>query len=438
MVTVVGGPDGGANVFSLDPTTAMERLAALYDLRPTVHPSTQLVFDLPNGDVWSFTGKGFTSFDSNGVPHVGTITGMSFNDGGVEATFQSMSLSMATALNAVTAAHNGDLNAAPTLLSQIFAGNDTFTSNSAGGPVGDTFMGFAGNNTFNMADSAGGSRVYGGSGNDTFNFGAAFQVSDIVDGGAGTNTLNLDGGHTSVYFQPATLPSGWPSLADGPAHGLVLEQTSLANVEKINLATGSSYGLIFDNDNVAAGQVLTISASTLAASNSLYINGSALVSGGALDVTAGAGNSILIGGSGNDTLTGGAGNDVLDGGGGNDKLNGGAGINTAVFHSDYSAYHITQIGAVTTVAGRGRHRYAGEDPDPAVRRRPGRRWLDRGDTDRPRGRRHPDRRHGQGHPDRGRRKRRAGRGHGPGYVDGRRRSEHLRLQGRRRLQVHRA
>ena len=289
------------------------------------------------------TGTGFSHFDANEVPHTGTITGMTFTAGSVlESSFSDLKLSMADTWTAITAAGGGDLNAAPNLLAKIFAGADTFTSNSAGaGTDGDTFLGLGGNDTFNMAKSGPGSRVYGGDGNDSFSFGAKFLpgTGDKIDGGAGTDTLNLDGGHTGVYFQPATAPAGPPGVA---AHGLILAPDSLTNVEKINLTAGSSYGLIFDNANVAHGATLAVSGQTLKSTDSLYVNAAQLVSGGALNITGGAGADTLIGGSANDTLIGGAGNDVVNGGGG---------TNTAVFHGLASAYTIKTNNGVTKVTG---------------------------------------------------------------------------------------
>ncbi len=340
MVTVVGGPVAGANVLSLDLSTAAQRLGALYHLVPSTHTSTKLVFNLGIGDNWTMTGNGLGNFDGNGVPHSGTITGMSFTvDGVLESTFSNLKLSMSDFWGAVTSAHNGDQNAAPNLLAKEFAGNDTFTSNSADSSIGDTFLGLGGNDAFNMQNSGPGSRVYGGDGADTFNFGGKFQPGDVVDGGAGTDTLNLDGGHTGIYFQPVTpLAAG----ADGSAHGLLLGATSLTNVEKINLAAGSSYGLIFNDANVAHGQMLAISGQSLKSADSMYVNGAELVSGGALNVTGGAGADILIGGNGDDTLTGGAGNDLLDGGPGDDRLDGGAG-NDTVSYANATSYVVVNL-----------------------------------------------------------------------------------------------
>jgi Ca2+-binding RTX toxin-like protein len=340
MVSVVGGPHGGSNVLSLDPAAASQYLGQLYYLIPSVHTGAELQFSLGVGDSVTFTGTGLGQFDANGVPHSGTITGLTITGGGVvQTTFKGMSLSMQSLWNAVTAAHNGNASAAPNLLNLIFSGADTFTSNSAGSGNGDVFLGAAGNDIFNMANSGPGSRVYGGDGSDTFNFGAKFQPADVVDGGGGTDILSLNGGNTAVYHQPTFAPSGPPGVQ---AYGLQLGASSLVNVEKINLAAGSSYGLIFNNANVAHGAVLTISAAALAAANSIYINGAQLVGGGALNVTGGAGNDTLIGGAGNDILTGGLGNDLLDGGPGNDVLNGGAGIDT-VSYADATSFVVVNL-----------------------------------------------------------------------------------------------
>ncbi len=122
----------------------------------------------------------------------------------------------------------------------------------------------------------------------------------------------------------------------------------MANVEKISLAAGSSYGLILNDANVAHGSQLAISGQTLKSTDSMYVNGAELVSGGALNVTGGAGADVLIGGAGNDTLTGDAGADTLVSGPGNDTFDGGAGTDTAVFSGAFDAYSVVRHDATTT------------------------------------------------------------------------------------------
>lgn len=329
-VTVTGGPDGGGNTIGKDAADSAAKLGQLFGLKPSSHSSTRIVFDVGGGHSLTLTGTGFGAFDANGVPHQGTITRLQVVNSGVpDTTWSNMAVDAQAFWNVVTAAHGGDLNAVPNFLSSVFSGNDHFNSHSGGAGAGDTFMGYAGDDAFNMTDSGSGSYVSGGDGNDTFTFGQAFDPGqgDQIDGGAGTDTLKLDGGGTSVYYQPAFPPLGpLPAFPGQQALGLVLSPEALQNVEKISLAAGSSYGLTFDDANVANGAVLTISASMLAASNSIYIDGSRLQSGGALNVTGGAGNDVLIGGTANDVLKGGAGNDILDlRAGGDDIANGGAG-----------------------------------------------------------------------------------------------------------------
>ena len=412
-ITVTGGAFGGANVFSSDPTSAAAKLGALYSLPTSSHSSTSFTFTTGVGSSLTFTGSGFGAFDANGVPHQGTIVDVVVtNAGALASTWQGMSLDAQVFWNYVTAAHNGDANAAANLATLAFAGDDHFIAASGGGSVGDTFLGLGGNDTFDMTNSAPGALLAGGDGNDVFTFGADFAVSDRVDGGAGTDTVALNGGGTSVYYAPL----------GGLAHGLVLGPATLTNVEAITLAAGSNYGLTFADANVALGATLTVDGSAVGASNSLYIDGSHLVSGGALDLIGGAGPNVLIGGSGADTLVGGGGNDALNGGAGgdtasyanatagltvslavsgaqntggagtdtltsienligsnyndvltarasgsslhggagqdvlvsgpgNDALDGGAGNDTAVYSGNYSAYTVTPSGGGYTVSG---------------------------------------------------------------------------------------
>jgi diphthamide synthase (EF-2-diphthine--ammonia ligase) len=116
------------------------------------------------------------------------------------------------------------------------------------GTVGnDTLTGTPGDDTIDI--SAGGDdAVVAVDGNDIVNAGAAFTATDSINGGSGTDTLNLDGNYAGgVVFGPATLN----------------------NIESIILATGSSYSLTPHDANLAAGQALTISGSALGAGNSL-------------------------------------------------------------------------------------------------------------------------------------------------------------------------
>ena len=142
--------------------------------------------------------------------------------------------------------------------------------------------------------------AYGGSGNDSIIFGATLTASDKINGGSGTDTLNLHGNY---------------------AAGVTFGSTTLVNVEKINLVAGHSYKLTTNDATVASGQTLTVNASGLAAANTLTFSGAVETNG----------KFVITGGAGTDALTGGKGADTITGGGGADKLNGGAGADKFVY-----------------------------------------------------------------------------------------------------------
>src|SRR5205085_1305782 len=100
-------------------------------------------------------------------------------------------------------------------------------------------------------------------------------------------------------------------------------KTTMVGIEKLTVATGFSYNLTINNDNVAAGAVLVVDGSALSGFNSLRFDGSA-DSNSRFDLRGGAGNDTLIGGGGDDTLSGGDGINTYLTGAGKDKVVGGA------------------------------------------------------------------------------------------------------------------
>jgi Ca2+-binding RTX toxin-like protein len=184
--------------------------------------------------------------------------------------------------------------------------NLTGTSNAGqtlrGNGGANVVSGAGGNDMINLSDG-GNDTGNGGGGDDGFFFGAAFTAADRVDGGAGTNDqIALQGNYTG-------------------GNALTLGSSSITGVEAIVLLAGFSYQITSNDSNVAAGQVLKVQATQLAAGQGLTFNGSAETNG----------SFLLYGGQGNDNFTGGAGNDGFyfgpGGFNGSDVVNGGAGTN---------------------------------------------------------------------------------------------------------------
>ena len=169
----------------------------------------------------------------------------------------------------------------------------------------DTLTGTSGDDSFDL--SAGGNdTVAGGAGNDAFAFGAAFTANDRVNGGSGTNDqIGLSGDYTN-------------------ANRLVLNATSLVNVEVLAVLPGNSYDIVSHDGNVAAGQILSVFGGNLLAGQNFTFNGSAETDG-AFRMFGGLGNDSFTGGAGNDGFyfgpgKWGAGDTVVGGGGTNDQL----------------------------------------------------------------------------------------------------------------------
>jgi Ca2+-binding RTX toxin-like protein len=162
-------------------------------------------------------------------------------------------------------------------------GSDTLTSieNLTGSSHSDTLTGNTGSNTISSG-GGGADTLSGGAGNDTFNFAGDLLSTDKIDGGSGTDTVNLNGNYTGT-------------------HALVMNATTMVNVEKLVLAAGHSYTLTTNDATVAAGKILTIDGSALGASDVLTFNGAAETNG----------KFIIVGGKGADKLTGGAGADTF-------------------------------------------------------------------------------------------------------------------------------
>lgn len=177
--------------------------------------------------------------------------------------------------------------------------------------------------------------VHAGGGNDTINIGSGanpFTAADSIDGGAGNDTVVVT---TFSPIAPVTFTN-----------------TTMTNVETLQLLGGVDYTLQTADATVAAGARFTVDASNL-----VRFGGGALVFDGSLETN---GRFTLIGGSVDDALTGGAladtfdlsygGSDTAHGGGGDDifvlgsaldagdNIDGGAGSDRVTLGSDYAGF----------------------------------------------------------------------------------------------------
>ncbi|HEY1707128.1 MAG TPA: calcium-binding protein, partial [Rhizomicrobium sp.] len=255
--------------------------------------------------------------------------------------------SYASATSGVTV----DLTLQGSAQNTVAAGSDTLINiqNLTGSIFSDTLTG---DDNANILNSGHGGKdvMSGGGGNDTFVFGKDFGATDTLDGGTGTDTLSLKGDYSA---------------------GVVFTNTTMVNVEQIVLAAGHSYKLTTADATVAANQTLTVDGSALGGNGVLSFIGSAETNGSFV-ITGGAGNDVLVGGAKNDTFNlAGGGNDSVNGGAGNDtfnmgaaltaadRINGGPGAGTdrVVLNGNYaggltlSATTLTNIQFITVTAG---------------------------------------------------------------------------------------
>jgi len=136
------------------------------------------------------------------------------------------------------------------------------------------------------------------------------------------NTLNktlLEGG-----------PGNFPELSRGPDDVLELTGDFSAgfalpsqpgDIDAVLLSPGHDYNLISSDDNVGAGETMTINGVPLGAGNQVIFDGSAETDG----------SFVFLGGQAGDTFIGGAGDDQILGLGGADTLAGGGGADTFVY-----------------------------------------------------------------------------------------------------------
>jgi len=226
------------------------------------------------------------------------------------------------------------------------AGKDSLTS----GAGDDTVAGGAGDDQL-IANTGGNDTVLGGDGNDTIRMGAELTAADSIDGGTGNDTVWLYGNYA----------------------GLTFSATTMVNVETLILGSSHSYTLTTNDATVAALQTLTVDGSALKAGDVLIFDGS-VETDGRFALLGGAGNDVLTGGAGADhfDLTKG-GNDIANGGDGDDTfdfgatltsadhVDGGAGNDKVTLNGDYSAgltFSATTMVNVESLALTGAHGYA--------------------------------------------------------------------------------
>uniref|UniRef100_A5W572 Animal heme peroxidase n=3 Tax=Gammaproteobacteria TaxID=1236 RepID=A5W572_PSEP1 len=227
----------------------------------------------------------------------------------------------------VTEALNGGTDQVQTSLASYTLGanveNLTYTGSSAftgtGNALANTLTGGAGNDLLN--GGAGADRLVGGVGNDTYVVDDAGDV--VVEAtGAGTDLVRTTlASHTTTANVENLAYTGVGNFT-GTGNGL-------ANI--IDGGAGNDTLSGDGGNDVLNGNAGNDTLNGDAGNDQLFggLGDDQLRGGGGDDsLDAGGGNDTLLGEAGNDNLNGGAGDDSLDGGNGNDTLQGGDGNDT--------------------------------------------------------------------------------------------------------------
>jgi hypothetical protein len=204
-----------------------------------------------------------------------------------------------------------------------------FTGTSGNDDIDGTFA----SDDFFM-QQGGNDRVNGGGAGDVFWFGAALNADDRINGGDGADTLVIEGAYVGTQ---------------------VMQANTFRNVENITFLGAFDYNFMFDDANVAAGQLMTVTVGLPTGHRAILdfsdeTDGGYLVFGsdGADQIFGGQDDDIIHAGLNFDEVTLGAGHDTVYGGDGGDTISvgtrlesqdhieGGAGRDTVRIEGDYA------------------------------------------------------------------------------------------------------
>ena len=206
--------------------------------------------------------------------------------------------------------------------------------------------------------------VTGGTADDTFNTaaGAVFDVSDTINGGAGTDTINVSNentyGLTDTTGDAVTLAL---DIYHTNIEKVVILDNAADDTADVTLTIAAAYtGTALTIDASALDQnalttanealALTQAAADLAALTVIGGEGADILSTGAAadHITGNGGIDTISSNAGNDSIYAGAGNDIIDTGAGRDYAEGGAGNDTFTIATDS---HFEVSGGTETLDG---------------------------------------------------------------------------------------
>jgi Ca2+-binding RTX toxin-like protein len=221
----------------------------------------------------------------------------------------------------------GQPTVANTALMQVFGqgGNDTITLDESNGALPAAQL-FGGNGNDTLTGGSGNDMLFGQSGNDTL---LGKGGNDLLFGGAGNDTLTGGDGDDQMFGEAGNDRMIWNPGDDSD----LMEGGDGTDTAEVNGGNGAETFTITANGTRVRFDRVTPAPFSLdiGTTENLVVN----ANGGDDVITAGNGLANLIhltidGGAGNDTITGGDGNDTLLGGDGNDLVTGGRGNDTAL------------------------------------------------------------------------------------------------------------
>jgi Ca2+-binding RTX toxin-like protein len=203
-------------------------------------------------------------------------------------------------------------------LRTVAASPDISANDLNGGAGSDLLLGDNGNDLLRLYEG-GDDAALAGAGNDSIFAGAALTAADVVDGGAGVDTLVLQGAYASLTLS-----------------------ANVTGIENVSILGGNNSNFGEPGTN-RYDYVLTTSDVNFAAGVQARINGSALLEGedftfnGSAETNA---SFVVYGGKGVDSLTGGLGNDIFfyaeERFASGDTVNGGAGYDGMFLRGNYT------------------------------------------------------------------------------------------------------
>ena len=322
-------------------------------------PNASSVFNITAANSFNVSGVSFSGFKniSGGtgndtfVLSDGAMLSGNLNGGGGTNTLDLSALTTATGVNLSTSRVTGLGGSFASI--QSFLGGSS-TGNQVAGPNAASSYNITAANAFNVGglNFSGFRNLSGGTGNDSFVFTAGATLSGNLNGGGGTNTLDLSALTTATGVNLST------SRATGLGGSFSSIQSFLAGSNSGNQVVGPNTSSVFNitaanvfniggfnftgfknisggtaNNSFVFGNGGSISGSINGGVGRNWIDFGANTTGVTVNLATGKSTSIrgsisniqdVRGGSGNDNLTGNGAGNVLIGGAGNDRLVGGS------------------------------------------------------------------------------------------------------------------